>query len=268
MRTPAGRQVKPLESTGTIFGDHFDQDDAYRLRRPHGMKDWLLVYTLHGEGYVRTPAGEKRCGPGQLGLLRANIAHEYGTVKGKRWNFLWIHYPGLPENRMLRYEEFLVETLPDERVRGRVEQAFRNVLQDSLDRLDLWEALCENSLREILLLLAQRMNKRLDPRVEQTLGLLSRSLKEDIRIDEISREIGISGSRLAHLFKQETGYTIVEHLNQMRVRHAALLMTHSGRTANEAALDVGFNSYNHFADQFRKQYGVSPRQYRQACKPT
>ena len=153
MRTPAGRHVKPLESTGTIFGDHFDQDDAYRLRRPHGMKDWLLVYTLHGEGYVRTPAGEKRCGPGQLGLLRANIAHEYGTVQGKRWNFLWIHYPGLPENRMLRYEEFLVETLPDERVRGRVEQTFRNVLQDSLDRLDLWEALCENSVREILLCL-------------------------------------------------------------------------------------------------------------------
>ena len=41
----------------------------------------------------------------------------------------------------------------------------------------------------------------------------------------------------------------------MRIRHAALLMTHSGRTANEAAQDVGFNSYNHFADQFRKQYG-------------
>ena len=82
MRTPAGRHVKPLESTGTIFGDHFDQDDAYRLRRPHGMKDWLLVYTSHGEGYVRTPAGEKRRGPGQLGLLRANIAHEYGTVQG------------------------------------------------------------------------------------------------------------------------------------------------------------------------------------------
>lgn len=262
------RAVISLESTGTIFGDHFEQDETYRLRRPQGMRDWLLVYTLHGEGYFRTPAGEKRCGSGQLGLLRAGITHEYGTVPGKRWNFLWIHYPGLPENRMLRNQEFLVETLPDERVRGRVEQAFRNVLQDSLDRLDLWEMLCENALREILLLLAQRTNKRMDPRVEQTLGLLSRSLKEDIRMDAISREVGISGSRLAHLFKQETGYTIVEHLNQMRVRHAALLMTHSGRTANEAAQDVGFNSYNHFADQFRKHYGVSPRQYRQDYKPT
>ncbi|WP_433939578.1 helix-turn-helix domain-containing protein [Paenibacillus lautus] len=266
MRTPADRHAISLESTGTIFGDHFEQDDSYRLRRPNGMQDWLLVYTLQGEGYFRTPAGEKRCGSGQLGLLRANIAHEYGTVQGTHWNFLWIHYPGLPENGMLPNEEFLVEALPDERVRGRVELAFRNVLQDSLDRLELWEALCENALREILLLLAQRTNKRLDPRVEQTLGLLSRSLKEDVKIDALSREIGISGSRLAHLFKQQTGSTILEHLNQMRVRHAALLMRHSGRTANEAAHDVGFNSYNHFADQFRKQFGVSPRQYRQACR--
>jgi AraC family transcriptional regulator of arabinose operon len=39
-------------------------------------------------------------------------------------------------------------------------------------------------------------------------------------------------------------------------------MEHMGRTATESALDVGFNNYNHFADLFRKAYGLSPRAFK------
>ena len=98
MRTPAGRHVKPLESTGTIFGDHFDQDDAYRLRRPHGMKDWLLVYTRM-ERAMSGRLPERNARPGQLAYC-APISRMNTELCRKRWNFLWIHYPGLPENRI------------------------------------------------------------------------------------------------------------------------------------------------------------------------
>ncbi|MEC0178576.1 helix-turn-helix domain-containing protein [Paenibacillus favisporus] len=257
------RQPDVLEGNGAaIFGDHFEKDDTYRLHRPDGMRDWLLVYTLSGDGYFLTPSGKKGCGAGQLGLLRSGVPHEYGTVRGSCWNFLWIHYPGLPENAYLPEDDILIETLSEERVKDRIERAFRNVLQDSRDRSVLWKPLCENAIREVLLLLAQRTKKRFDPRIEQTLGILSSRMKEEIRVDLLAREVGLSPSRLAHLFKAETGRTIVQHVNQMRIRQAALLMKHSGRLAVEAAIEVGFGNYNHFADQFRKYYGVTPREYR------
>ncbi|CAM3681866.1 helix-turn-helix domain-containing protein [Cohnella lubricantis] len=247
-----------------IFGDLFDCDDAYRTSRPQGMKDWLIVYTLAGEGYFRTPSGERRCGEGQAALLRAGVPHEYGTVTGGHWTFLWIHYPGLPENGYLPDEEVWIEHLPGGALRERVERAFRRVLQDSRDRFGLWQQLCENSLREILLLLARRMSRRLDSRIEHTLQLLSHSMKQEIRMDALARQVGLSVSRLSHLFKQETGQTVVEYLNRMRVRQAAMLMERQGRHASEAALDVGYQNYNHFAEQFVKYIGVSPRAYRQA----
>lgn len=245
-----------------IFGDLYDTDDTYRTSRPQGMRDWLIVYTLAGEGYFRTPSGEKRCGEGQVALLRSGAPHEYGTVAGARWTFLWVHYPGLPENGYLPDEEVWVERLPDGSLRERVERSFRHILQDSRDRLGLWQQLCENSLREILLLLARRMSRRLDPRIEHTLQLMARSMKEELRMDGLARQVGLSVSHLSHLFKQETGHTVVEHLNRMRIRQAALLMERQGRHASEAALDVGYQNYNHFAEQFRKYTGVSPRAYR------
>jgi len=249
------------EPGGTILAGHFDEDDGYRMFRPNGMDDWLIVMTLSGEGYFRTASGETRCSPGQVGLLRSGVPHEYGTVPGRRWNFVWAHFQRLPEIGYLPQEEALVRDLPGERQRKRVYRAFRAVLQDSRERSAYWRELCENAIREILLIVAQRTEKRTDPRIEEALQWLSRNMTAEFRLAALARAVGLSESRLSHLFKQETGQSALDHLNGMRLRQAALLMRRMGRSATEASLDVGYNNYNHFAALFRRTYGTSPRSY-------
>jgi AraC family transcriptional regulator of arabinose operon len=255
---------RPELSYTTIIGGHFYENDTYHTRRQKGMDDWLIVYTVGGEGYFRTPTGKKLCSEGQIALLRAGVPHEYGTVQGQHWNFVWSHFQKLSETDYLPPDEVLIHTLPDGYLRERVFRTFQNILQDSRDRSGFWNTLCENSLREIILIVAGRLTKKLDTRIELTLQLLSQSMKEEVRIDDLAKAVGLSPSRLSHLFKQEMGKSIVEHLNQMRLKQAALLMEHMGRSATEASLDVGFNNYNHFATLFRKFYGVSPRGFIQS----
>ncbi|MCA0754787.1 helix-turn-helix domain-containing protein [Paenibacillus sp. N4] len=247
--------------SGTLFGGHFDESDDYRYRRPNGMDDWLIFYTIQGNGYLKTAEGEKRCDAGQLGFLRAGVPHEYGTVPGSRWNFYWVHFQKLPEIDYLPQEEAIVAAIPEGHMRSRVELAFENILSDSRERSSFWHLLCETSLREVILLAAQQLNQRLDPRIEHALQYLSRHMSDSIRIEDLAKAVGLSASRLSHLFKQETGESVVEHLNRLRLRQAALLMVHMGRNASEAALDVGFNNYNHFAALFRDMFGCSPRSY-------
>lgn len=81
------RAVISLESTGTIFGDHFEQDETYRLRRPQGMRDWLLVYTLHGEGYFRTPARRNAADPGNLDCCAPASLMNTGQYQGSAGTF-------------------------------------------------------------------------------------------------------------------------------------------------------------------------------------
>ena len=250
----------------TIISGHFDEDDSYYTHRQHGRSDWLIVYTVSGEGYFRTPAGERYCGAGDITLLRADVPHEYGTVQGQRWNFIWVHFHKLPEIDYLPTDEVLIHTLPDGYLRERIYHIFLNLLHDSRNRFSFWNILCENSLREIILLIAQRLAKQVDSRIEHTLQILSHSMKEQIKIDNLAATIGLSSSRLSHLFKQEMGISILEHLNQMRLKQASLLIEHVGRTATEASLEVGFNNYNHFASLFRKMYGVSPREFMNSPK--
>lgn len=254
--------MERISPDGTLLAGHFHETDSYRIKRPAGADSWLIVYTLEGEGYFRVPSGEYSCRPGEIGLLCKGVSHEYGTRKGQRWRFMWAHFAGLPETGLLPDDEVLICPMPSGQVQRRIVRAFRSLLEDSRDRSSYWQSLCENQLRGLLLLVARQLTVEIDSRVAHVMRIMSERMPEPLSLDLIAAEVGLSASRLSHLFKEETGRSVLAALNDMRLEQAALLMLHAGRTATEAALDVGFASYNHFAALFRKRYGVSPTKYR------
>lgn len=227
------------------------------------MRDRLLTFTLEGEGYFRVGGEEYRCRAGDVAVLRGEAPHEYGTVKGERWHFLWAHFPSwLPEAKLIEMDDIHVASIDSAQRRERIERAFQRMLEDARLGLGRWEALCETALRELLLLAAEGQSRDMDARVEHVLLLLSSRMTETLRMEELAREVGLSVSRLSHLFKETTGESVLEALNRMRIKQAAQLLEYTGRTATEAAHDVGFHNYNHFASLFRKRMGISPSAYR------
>jgi AraC family transcriptional regulator of arabinose operon len=246
-------------ASGVVIAGHYNEPDTYMTKRPEGMDDWLIAYTLGGHGYFITSGTVSRCGAGDITLLKSGTPHQYGTEKGERWHFVWAHFSSrMMETGLLPDKELIVHRVESDAVRKRVYRAFKRVISDFGERGPYWHELSENALREILLLLARRMSKQTDPRIEETLRLLSEGMRDTLRIDALAKAVGLSPSRLSHLFKESTGHSIVETLNLMRVRQAALLLRHTDRNASEVALDVGFANYNHFLNQFRKQFGVNP----------
>ncbi|GAA4846952.1 arabinose operon transcriptional regulator AraC [Paenibacillus vulneris] len=248
---------------GIVIAGHFDKPDTYVTKRPEGMSDWLITYTLSGEGYFRTPGQETVCKAGDVTLLRAGTPHQYGTVSGQSWHFVWAHFSDrFMESRLLPEADLVVQSVDNSSSRKRIYRTFKKIINDFRERGEYWHELCLNGLREILLLLAQKSIQRLDARIEETLNYLSLHMRKPLRIDELSRSIGLSPSRLSHLFKESTGLSIIDTLNRMRIRQAALMIEHTDRSLTEIAYDVGYQNYNHFTKQFRKHYGVNPGSYK------
>jgi AraC family transcriptional regulator of arabinose operon len=248
---------------GTVIAGHFNELDSYVVKRPSGRRDWLITFTLGGEGYFVTSGKERLCQSGDVTLLRAGTPHQYGTRKGQNWHFVWAHFPvNHAQSNLLPEEEISTQYIENESTRERIHSAFIRILSDSRARREYWYELCSSALREILMLLAQKKNRTTDSRVEETLHLLSQHMREQLRIEDIAKTIGLSPSRLSHLFKSVTGQSIVDTLNQMRIQQAALLLEHTDRSAAEVSNDVGFQNYNHFMNQFRKWYGVNPSTFK------
>ncbi|AZN42366.1 helix-turn-helix domain-containing protein [Paenibacillus albus] len=247
----------------TVIANQFNQPDSYGIRRPQGMSDWLIAYTLSGEGYFIIDGVERLCQTGDVALMQPGVPHQYGTRKGSQWHFIWAHFSSrIMETNLLPSEKLLIHAIDSDSVRKRIYRAFRSLVSDSIERGEYWNELCENTMRHIILLLARRMTKQLDPRIEEIQHLLATRMQEAVRIDELAKAVGLSPSRLSHLFKESTGSSIVDTLNDMRIRQAALLLEHTDRHPSEVSLDVGFQNYNHFANQFRMRYQVSPRLYK------
>lgn len=250
-----------------ILTDHFNKEDNYFTHRPEGMADWLIAYTIHGNGYFTVERTTQTCKAGDLVLLRPNTPHQYGTKRGCTWDFLWAHFSSsVSETSLLPEEPLLIQSVDSRSAKQRIEQAFRRIISDSRERGPYWQELCHNALREILLLAAQRHWESRDPRIEETLRLLSNAVSEPFSIEKLAQRVNLSPSRLAHLFKEQTGDSIIHTLNRMRLEQAALLLQHTERTAAEVASDVGFGSYNHFSKLFRKRFGQNPSAFQQGKK--
>jgi AraC family transcriptional regulator, arabinose operon regulatory protein len=254
-------------ANGTVIAGHFHESDTYITVRPNGMSDWLITYTLGGEGYFEADGCEQRVMAGDVTLLKPGTPHRYGTPKGKSWHFIWAHFTGgfmdasiLPLDALTNYQ------IEQQALRERIYDAFLRILSDSREQAAYWHELCLGALREVLILLAKQQTSGFDPRIEETLYLLAHRMQETVRVEELARNVGLSASRLSHLFKENTGESIVEALNRMRIKQATLLLAHTNRNATEAAHDVGFQNYNHFTRQFRKYIGMTPSEFSQSVR--
>jgi AraC-like DNA-binding protein len=85
---------------------------------------------------------------------------------------------------------------------------------------------------------------------------------------KLAASLGISLSRLARLFKRETGASLVDYRNQLRLERFQMLVDSGGDNLLEAALSAGFGSYAQFHRVFRAWRGTTPREYlRERQKP-
>jgi AraC family transcriptional regulator of arabinose operon len=257
----------PTDGTGTIVSDHFNENDSYYTKRPNGMKDWLITFTLAGEGYISVHGEERQLKAGDVAIIKSDTPHEYGTRKGQVWNFLWTHFvPNAQKVNWMRLPEspkgLVCQSFENSYTQKRIYRAFKRIIYDNRQARPESYELCMNALNEVLLLILQNIKKPTDPRVDEVMTILTERMSEPLQIEALAQSVGLSPSRLSHLFKTEIGHSIVETLIQMRLRQAALLLQHSTRNAAEIAMDVGFQNYNHFANQFKKFYGVNPMKYR------
>lgn len=83
----------------------------------------------------------------------------------------------------------------------------------------------------------------------------------DLTIGRIAEHLHISEGHLSHVFKRESGYTLVEYLAQYRIREAAHLLNDAHKKIYEVAQTVGYHDTAYFSGTFRRYLGQTPSEY-------
>ena len=98
---------------------------------------------------------------------------------------------------------------------------------------------------------------RVDPRIRSVLDRLADNLEAPPKLEEAAQSVGLSSTRLTHLFKEQVGLPMRRYVLWLRLRHA-LTQALAGASMAEAAHAAGFSDSAHFTRTCQRMFGLPP----------
>jgi len=103
-----------------------------------------------------------------------------------------------------------------------------------------------------------------DQLFNQALAVLDKRMAEPPGLMELARELGTNERKLTDIFRQRVGMTVFDYFSELRLETARHLLDGSGMRVQLIASHVGYRNAGDFTRAYRRRYGLSPREYRQA----
>ncbi|NWJ49372.1 MAG: helix-turn-helix transcriptional regulator [Bacteroidetes bacterium] len=91
---------------------------------------------------------------------------------------------------------------------------------------------------------------------------LMNNYREEIDLKKLSALVNMAEGSLCRFFKMQTGMTVFEYLNKIKVDFACKLLMDKNLSINDVGYDSGFNNLSYFNKQFKKITGLPPSEYR------
>ncbi len=92
--------------------------------------------------------------------------------------------------------------------------------------------------------------------------LLAHDLKHKFRIEQLSRHLNLSTTRVHHLFHEQFGLSPGQIFKLRRMQRAKELLATTFMSVKEVMAAVGFNDLSHFVKDFKLIFGKNPSELR------
>lgn len=87
-------------------------------------------------------------------------------------------------------------------------------------------------------------------------------MSDEISLNTIAAEVGMSPSYFSSIFSKETGKTFVEYLTEIRMDRAKELLMCSSMKTSEIGYEVGYKDPHYFSYIFKKTQNCTPKEFR------
>ena len=132
-------------------------------------------------------------------------------------------------------------------------------------QIDSQEDLCawiSTALNEFIELVYTSQDAKKVTQITPVINYIDANYDKPISLDEVARISHLSTSRLAHVFKEQTGITIIDYLTSVRIERAKQLLLATSQSCTEICFQVGYNNQSYFTRTFKAIVGMPPHRVR------
>lgn len=261
-----------------FFIEQLKRTGPFSMDIDHVHNGYEIYYLVAGERnyYINNLVYSLR--KGDLLFINKNELHRT-TVKGKARH----------ERILINFEEVFLQKIgaqavfpfmatqclllrPDAHEQGIIENILYSMLQEQAEHRTQRNLYLQTLLLQLFIEMGriQEMqreaiapeNNEKQMKVYEIIDYLQTHYGDKLTLAQLSEKFYISSTYLCRLFKQTTGFTIIEYLNYIRIQKAQQQLRESNAKVTQIAEDTGFDSIAHFGRVFKQIAKRSPLQYR------
>ena len=127
------------------------------------------------------------------------------------------------------------------------------------------EDLCawiSTALNEFIELVYSSQDARKVTQIRPAINYIDANYNKPITLADVAKASHLSISRLAHIFKDQMGITIIDYLTSVRIERAKQLLLATDQNCTEICFEVGYNNQSYFTRTFKGLVGMTPRQFK------
>ncbi len=132
-------------------------------------------------------------------------------------------------------------------------------------RINNQEDLCawiSTALNEFIELVYSSQDARKVSQIRPAINYIDANYNKPITLADVAKASHLSVSRLAHIFKEEMGITIIDYVTSVRIERAKQLLLATDQNCTEICFEVGYNNQSYFTRTFKGLVGMTPRQFK------
>jgi two-component system, response regulator YesN len=164
--------------------------------------------------------------------------------KGVKMSYLRIFMGKLVEYVKVIHTDFEEASLPEDLNGHQVRQVFHDLLHEWVRR---YPQFANNNMRLV---------------IKRACEYIQTHLQEELTLKQMADYSNLSASYFGVLFKQYSGKSFVNYVNQIRIEKALEYLRNSDKKIYEIAEEVGFASLPYFNRVFKHVWNVTPNEYR------
>ncbi len=256
--------------------DRESGSSPYRRRtiRPNGTPDWHILIIIEGKFVTfHDQKQEVHLSPGQAILYQPHATQDYmlreDHESGKTF---WTHF--FPEVSMMPFLKWPTTKSGTGVMKWEVNSELHHQILNACERCVSYlnstmyrnRSLSLLALEEMLRLLHQvhpdAVVGHLDDRVATALQFIASNINKQLTTESISNAVGLSPSRLSHIFSLNMDCSIMDYIGKQRINLACRLLSDTILPISLIAEKCGFSSAYYFSARFRKMKDLSPSEYR------